>query len=73
MIFPKSVFFFDFMSEDFLLEQKTVKNSKIPPEVRKKRYRSYFRWFYSVFGRTCKVSAPAMFMAGSEEIIYFQS
>ena len=29
VIFPKSVFPFDFMSEDFLLEQKKVKNTKI--------------------------------------------
>ena len=36
MIFPKSVFSFDSMSEDFLLELKKVKNTKIPPAIGKK-------------------------------------
>ena len=36
VIFPKSVFPFDSMSEHFLLEFKIVKNNKIHPAVRKK-------------------------------------
>ena len=60
VIFRKSVFPFDSMSENFLLEHKTVKNTKInTANGNKKRYRSWLRCFYSVFGRTCKVSAPS--------------
>ena len=36
MIFPESAFPFDSMTEDFLLEQKKLKNTKLNPAVRKK-------------------------------------
>ena len=60
------------MSENLLLEQKTEKVTKINPAIRKKTLPELIAMFL-VFGRTCKVSAPAMFMAGSEEISYVQS
>ena len=72
MIFPKFVLPFDSMSENFLLEQKMVKNSKINLQI-KKTLQELIAMFYSVFGRACKVSAPAMFMAGTEERSYVQS
>ena len=62
------------MSEDFLIEQKKLKNTKINPSIRKKNDTRVDLDVFTVFlGRTCKVSAPAMFMAGSEEISYVQS
>ena len=36
VIFPKSVFLFVSMSEEFLLEQEKMKNTKINPAIRKK-------------------------------------
>ena len=36
VIFRKSVFPFDSMSEDFLLEEKTLKNTQINSAIRKK-------------------------------------
>ena len=38
VIFPKSVFSFDSMSEDFLLEQKKVRSTKTPPVIGKKNF-----------------------------------
>ena len=36
VIFRKSAFLFDSMSEDFSLEQKTMKNTKMSPTIRRK-------------------------------------
>ena len=37
VVFPKSVFSFDSMSDDFSLEQKEGENTEIPPAIGKKR------------------------------------
>ena len=63
------------MSETLSLEQKTVqKYTKINPVTRqKKTLQELIVMFCRVFGRTCTVSAPAMFTAGSDEISHFRS
>ena len=76
LIFRKYVFSFDFVSKDFLCEQKMVENTNINPAVRKKNVIGVnfdvFTVFF-VFRRTCKVSALALLMARSEEISFVWS
>ena len=72
--FPKTVLSFDSVSEDFLTRTKPRKDTKIPPVIWKKNVTGVNFDVFTVFlKRTCKVSAPAMFMAGSEEISNVQS
>ena len=72
--FPKSVFSFDSMSKDFLTRTKLVTDTKIPPVIGDKNVTGVIFDVFTVFlKRTCKVSAPAMFMAESEEISNVQS
>ena len=51
VIFPKSVFSSDSMAEDFLLEQKKVKNTKIPPANAKKNFTGVNFDVFTVFLR----------------------
>ena len=51
VIFPKSVFSFDSMLEDFLLEQKKVRSTKIPPVIGKKNFTGVNFDVFTVFLR----------------------
>ena len=58
---------------NLFLQQKTMKILKLTLQIREKCHRSYLRCFHRAFWRTCEVSAPAMFMAGSVGISLIQS
>ena len=49
VIFLKTVFSFDSMSEDFLTRTKKVKNSRIPPVIVKKTLQELIQMFLQCF------------------------
>ena len=70
--FSEICIFFWFHCRRLLTRTKKVKNTRLRPAMRKITLQELISLFLVFFWRICKVSPPAMFMAGSEELSYVQ-